>query len=339
MAIRRAHHHSSYFGQGFRISRHRNAIAVTGRTRSAPAGFTVIELLVCLAIIAALCVIVLPAVQQARESARQVQCKNNLHQIGVALNSYLATTRCFPPGWIVETPVRDDSQNGWGWLAMLLPEAEQGPLFNSINFQHHLQQPVNETARVTVIESFVCPSDHLPTRVPFYRKGTTGPSSTFATSLASDSLPATNPSTTSIMFDVAGASYVGVFGTEDPDDRPDVLGDGVFSLNSTRRFSDLLDGASQTLVVGERSARRLAATWTGMHPMEEEGPERVIGFADHTPNDPAADEAEFSSRHPGGAHFLFGDGSTHFLSDHMDRRIYRAFGTRGGQEIVDRLEF
>jgi prepilin-type N-terminal cleavage/methylation domain-containing protein/prepilin-type processing-associated H-X9-DG protein len=308
-------------------------------THSPSAGFTVIELLVCLAIIAVLCAIVLPAVQQARESARQVQCKNNLHQIGLALNSYHATTNCFPPGWIVETPIQDDSHNGWGWLAMLLPSAEQGPLFNSINFQHHLQQPVNETARLTVVAAFVCASDHPPTRVPFYRKGASGGATLSPILAAGDTVQTTNPSATSVMFEVAGASYVGVFGTEDPDDRPDVLGDGVFSLNSARRFADLLDGASQTLVVGERSARRLAGTWTGMHPMEDEGPERVIGFTDHTPNDPEADEAEFSSRHPGGAHFLFGDGSVRYLGDHIDRVLYKALGTRGGQEVIGQSAF
>ena len=56
----------------------------------------------------------------------------------------------------------------------------------------------------------------------------------------------------------------------------------------------------------------LAGTWTGMHPMEAEGPERVVGFVDHTPNDPAADEEELSSRHPGGVLFLFGDGTAPF---------------------------
>lgn len=302
-------------------------------------GFTVIELLVCLAIIVVLCAIVLPAVQQVRESARQVQCKNNLHQIGLALNSYHATTRCFPPGWIVETPIEQDSHNGWGWLAMLLPAADQGPLFNTINFQHHLQQAVNETARLTVVSTFVCPSDHLTARVPFYPKRPDAGANVAPSLSAGGKGPAASPGGSSIMFEVAGASYFGVFGTEDPDDRPDVVGDGVFSLNSARRFADLLDGASQTIVVGERSARRLAGTWTGMHPMEAEGPERVIGFVDHTPNDPEADEAEFSSRHPGGVHFLFGDGSVRYLSDQIDRQAYKALGTRSGQESFGQTAF
>jgi len=141
------------------------------------------------------------------------------------------------------------------------------------------------------------------------------------------------------MFEVAGASYLGVFGVKDPDDRPDVPGDGVFSLNSAARLADMVDGPSQTLIVGERSARRLAGTWTGMHPLEEEGPERVVGFTDHAPNDPEADEAEFSSRHPNGTHFLFGDGSVRFITDGIDRSLFQALGTRGGQELIGNSGF
>lgn len=293
-------------------------------------GFTVVELLVVIAVIAVLCALVLPAVQQAREAARQLQCKNNLHQIGVALHSYQAATSCYPPGWVIETPVGRDSGNGWGWLAMLLPEMDQGALFNNINFAQHVGDRSNETARLTVVEAFLCPTDHVPARVPFYRKPPGGGTSSSAVAATA----------TDVMFEVAGASYAGVFGPEDPvGDPPDAIGPGAFFANSRARAADFLDGAGQTAVVGERSARRLATTWTGMRPDEEEGPERVVGFMEGSPNDPAADEAAFSSRHSGGVHFLFGDGSVRFLRDHMDRAVYEALGTRAGQESVGRLEY
>src|SRR5262249_41654729 len=123
------------------------------------AGFTILELVVVLSIIVVLSAVVLPAVQRAREGVRQVQCKNNLHQIGVALHSYHAAMNCFPPGWIISTPVDHDSRNGWGWLAMLLPSLDQGPVFNGINFDLHLQDQANQTVRTVALEAFICPSD------------------------------------------------------------------------------------------------------------------------------------------------------------------------------------
>ncbi len=324
------------FGFNSRSAGHRPTSDKSRGERSIAArrAFTVVELLVVIAVIAVVCALILPAVQRAREAARRVACKNNLHQLGVALNAYHDARQCLPSGWILETPVAGNSQNGWGWLAMLLPSMDQGPLFNSINFNHRVENASNETARLSVVTAFLCPSDHVPARVPFFRKGF-GPSP----SAASLQRAANTVSAGGIMFEVAGASYLGVFGTSDPDDRPDVRGDGVFAHNSAVRFADLIDGSSQTLIVGERSARRLAGTWTGMHPEEDEGPERIVGFAEHSPNHADADEAEFSSRHPCGVNFLFGDGSVRFLSDDMDRLVYQALCTRAGGETISRTEF
>jgi prepilin-type processing-associated H-X9-DG protein len=301
---------------------------LSSRPRSG--AFTVIELLVVLAVIALLGAIVLPAVQQAREAARLVRCKNNLHQIGVALHSYQAATGTLPPGWIMETPVGSDSQNGWGWLAMCLPQVEQAQLFNSINFGQHVGSSSNLTSRLTMLEVFMCPSEHVPARVPFYLD------TNATTSIASMLNSTTNP----VLFEVAGASYAGVFGPADPHgDLSNAVGPGAFFANSRTRAADFVDGLSLTLIVGERSARHLATTWTGMHQLDEEGPERVVGFADGTPNAPDADEAGFSSRHPGGAHFLLGDGSVRFLGDHVEGGLYKALSTRAGQENVGHSEF
>ena len=93
-------------------------------------GFTLIELMVVIAVIAILIALLLPAIQQAREAARRTQCKNNLRQIGLALHNYHDRSRCFPPSTVVD-------QNGldtgwWSWITRTLPDLEQRPLYEHL---------------------------------------------------------------------------------------------------------------------------------------------------------------------------------------------------------------
>src|SRR4051812_45390783 len=108
---------------------------------SARRGFTLIELLVVIAVIAVLISLLMPAVQSAREAGRRAQCKNNLHQIGLAIHNYEETHRVLPPayvghptkaGTIAGVTFPDDNGNGasgFAWGAMLLPALEQLPLY------------------------------------------------------------------------------------------------------------------------------------------------------------------------------------------------------------------
>ncbi len=132
--------------------------------RSRRAGFTLIELLVVIAIIAVLISLLLPAVQSAREAARRAQCINNLKQIGLALHNYNDTVGSFPPGGI-STPGWVGTW--WNWPAFILPQMEQAPLYNAINFSlPNINQPtanaINDpqgTVYLAVISSYLCPSD------------------------------------------------------------------------------------------------------------------------------------------------------------------------------------
>jgi prepilin-type processing-associated H-X9-DG protein/prepilin-type N-terminal cleavage/methylation domain-containing protein len=324
--------HRPTSGIGLRRGPAAGSPATLARACTRSPGFTVLELLVVLAIVAVVCALILPAVQQSREAARQISCKQQLHQIGVALHAYHAKTNCLPSGWIIEVPIGQDSQNGWGWLAMLLPNMDQNTLFNSINFHHHLGNASNETARLRTVAAFLCPSDNVPPRIPFYLGG--------ESEKISGSPRANDATSHDILFEVGASSYVGVFGPDDPKFDPvDASGSGIFFANSKSRLGDVLDGLSQTLVVGERRTSWIASTWTGIHQLEEETFERVVGFTNNPPNSATADEAEFSSRHPGGANFLFGDGSVRFISDHIDRKMYQALGTRSGQEVIGHSGF
>ena len=126
-------------------------------------GFTLIELLVVIAIIALLIALLLPAVQQAREAARRTQCRNNFHQIGLAVHNYLSTFKVFPTITVTQDPFSCPNS----WLAMCLPYLEQSVTYDKMNFNCTAAGPslsnycvrANITAMDTKMEAFICPSD------------------------------------------------------------------------------------------------------------------------------------------------------------------------------------
>ncbi|MEX0793054.1 MAG: DUF1559 domain-containing protein [Pirellulaceae bacterium] len=137
-------------------------------------GFTLVELLVVIAIIGVLVALLLPAVQQAREAARRMQCSNNLKQIGLALHNYHDTHNNFPAGYIDTNPAFDTTEhtpeeniNGLAWSAMILPFIEQPAIFEQLRTQtggfgrHWAHGTVAEVSRIG-IEAYSCPSDSMP---------------------------------------------------------------------------------------------------------------------------------------------------------------------------------
>ncbi len=122
--------------------------------------FTLVEVLVVIAIIGLLIAILLPAVQAARESARKTQCFDNLKQIGIALISYHDTYGSLPPGYVSAFDNQgNDVGPGWGWAAILLPQLEQPNLFASIQFPVAIENQSSPQARTSIIPTYLCPSD------------------------------------------------------------------------------------------------------------------------------------------------------------------------------------
>jgi prepilin-type N-terminal cleavage/methylation domain-containing protein/prepilin-type processing-associated H-X9-DG protein len=322
-------------------------IAASSRRRGR--GFTLIELLVVIAIIGVLVGLLLPAVQAAREAARRAQCVNNLKQIGVALHNYHDANQALPPGYVSKfqviffdsilksgtyqqdhDPYHDpDLGPGWGWASMMLPQLDQGPLFNAVNFTLGIEQPDNLTCRTTVLASFLCPSDPTtPTWWAWFRSPING-------------MPV------QAICQIATANYVGMYGVSEPG----VDGEGLFFRNGLVRFSDITDGTSQTIAVGERAHTIGGATWVGsvthailMPPEGGVGRNRpenssgmVLGHAGEgkSPGDPFGDTNQFYSRHSGpGVNFAFADGHVAFLKTSMAYSVYRALSTRAGGETI-----
>src|SRR5438105_14492662 len=112
-------------------------------------GFTLIEVLVVIAIIGVLIGLLIPAVQQVREAASRLRCSNNLHQVGLALQMYHDRNNGFPPGYLTQVaPDNSDLGPGWGWAAYLLDDIEQGTIKQQIRFDLQISDPANATVRI-----------------------------------------------------------------------------------------------------------------------------------------------------------------------------------------------
>ncbi|MBX9679745.1 MAG: DUF1559 domain-containing protein [Gemmataceae bacterium] len=294
--------------------------------------FTLIELLVVIAIIAVLIGLLLPAVQQVREGAARTQCMNNLKQIGVAFHNYHAAQGRFLPGFASQAVTTDGPSlgPGWGWAAHLLPYLEQDTLYRRIDFTKDIAHPANAQARLASLRIFVCPSDSPP-----------GPTFTVRDDAGN------------AICDVAFGNYVGIAGVYEITGYPDTSNGspGVLLRNSKVRVSDITDGSSNTLFVGERASKRSPqTTWVGsvtnasvppQNPAYDyEGPGVLVltnsgTVADgRVPNNPFDHVEDTNSNHTQGVNFLFGDGSVRSIRNAISPAVWVGITTRSGGEAV-----
>lgn len=323
--------------------------------RFGPAAFTLIELLVVVAIIGVLIGLLLPAVQSVREAARRTACGSNMRQVGLALHHLHDHLKRFPAGWSGVSaghtpPEPADESPGWGWAAHLLPQIEQQATFDAIDFRQPIflgsDPSIHESVRKQSVPIFLCPSD------------VTGPSQAgqlfgigmddhanehekhdhededHADESGHGFHPVDGPEL-GVLCEVAKANYVGSFGWFSEIDESPAAGDGVFFRNSRVAFKDVVDGLSKTILVGERSSKFGCSTWLGTVQGAEALRARIVGVADHAPN-AGGHFDDYSSGHPAGVHFVFGDASTQFISNDIDVQVLQALCTRAGGEATVR---
>jgi prepilin-type processing-associated H-X9-DG protein len=272
-------------------------------------------------------------VQKVRAAANNARCRNNLRQIGLALQSYQARMEKFPPAY-TSSLASDGSElgPGWGWATHLLDDVEQGTLRKTLSFDLDIANAANASGRQTFIPVFWCPSDEKISKFNV------------------------NDENNVFLAEVAQASYVAMNGNYSVSAFPGT-NNGAFVRNRSNRIEDIGDGLTTTIFIGERCTRLAWATWTGAvtngvvasqltgDPQDEEAASSLVlghtGTIDdpHLPNAQATGADSFWSNHPSGVNFLYGDGSVRWLSANIQPSVYIALGSRSGGEIISGTDY
>jgi prepilin-type N-terminal cleavage/methylation domain-containing protein/prepilin-type processing-associated H-X9-DG protein len=289
-------------------------------------GFTLLEMLIVLAIIVLLLALTVTAVQRARAAAAQVECAHRMRQMALAVHQFHAAHQKLPEGCgypFLQTEDDLTMQGGLSWQTAILPFIDQGPLWDEAWLAQE-QDPITNTSPLhrlvceTVMVSFLCPAE-------FIRMG-------------ENSASGLKWGTT---------SYLGVAGTDKR------LDDGVFHKDFTVRFADITDGSSNTLMIGERpvgpggrysawyagwtdcvcSLNQILAAGDGVWDPDNSGCRVTTALFRPGLLGNICDVNHFWSLHSGGANFAFADGSVRFLP-YSGATIIPALATRAGGEIA-----
>lgn len=302
-------------------------------------GFTLIELLVVIAIIAVLIALLLPAIQQAREAARATQCRNNLKQLGLALNAYYESNGVFPPsvinsGSCLVTSHHVPIMNTSG-LTLLLPYIDQQSLYDGYNMMQPAANYIraanssgkylggdaitNTSVTSTIITSFLCPSNFGDPRVSNSDQYT--------------AVVNANPRSAKTNYDFAGVRVSeGCFNWETYASNLRQM----FGINSNCRISHLTDGTSKTVAMLETTLDirdGVTSPWGSRGWVQGAidltttyGINYWVCCSWHSPPNTFNTEGVLGtwglpgSSHTGGVHALFADGSVVFLSENIDLR-------------------
>jgi prepilin-type N-terminal cleavage/methylation domain-containing protein/prepilin-type processing-associated H-X9-DG protein len=305
-------------------------------------GFTLIEVLVVIAIIGVLIGLLLPAVQKVREAAARMACSNNLKQLALATHSFHDAHQKFPTGARLPVYLGEVPTEGTSLWVELFPYFEQDNLYKNWDIKDNRNNVAGgrNATQAQVIKLLLCPSDWLPEPV-----------------MESTSANSVTPAWSWGFYGLS--SYAGNAGTRSvPVVSPSR--DGIFWIDSCVGFNDITDGTSSTFLFGERYHRdpefddRQPILRPGTLPIGKlrrwgfvAGPGVMANVTLHSAvpinyqMPPGGDlraldnrACAFGSGHRGGANFAFADAHVRFLSDRMSLPTLQALSTRAGGEAV-----
>jgi prepilin-type N-terminal cleavage/methylation domain-containing protein/prepilin-type processing-associated H-X9-DG protein len=319
--------------------------AMLSRPQTEPSnrGFSLLELLVVIAVIGALVAILLWAVQSARAASRKTACANHMRQIGVGLANYESANEQFPPGqsWVDREPPNDFS---YSWAAQILSFIELQNIQDQLDFKQPFITPENHSVASQVIPIYLCPATSIREQ---HRNADDQLTNLDNVKGISDQ-PTHNIAAGN---GLACTDYLGIAG---PDKEAKNLATGLeygpqrgvligtkglkgelrLKVPPPVRANSIIDGLSKTACVTECSGRGLDGDGD-FHGAWVSG--KNIGHVSKSINSAKPPKVwtneRVYSQHPGGAHFLFCDGSIHFLQNETKKEILNGVCSRDGEEV------